>query len=55
MKEPRFEEIEVAVDGVRGDLRLNRPCRLNALSPRELRGVDGIPLRQWGPTRACHA
>jgi enoyl-CoA hydratase/carnithine racemase len=37
MKEPRFEEIEVTVDGVRGDLRLNRPCRLNALSPQALR------------------
>jgi enoyl-CoA hydratase/carnithine racemase len=34
---PGFEEIEVAVEGTRGELHLNRPAKLNPLSPRTLR------------------
>ncbi len=37
MSEPAFEEIEVAVEGARGELLLNRPEKLNPLSPRALR------------------
>ncbi len=37
MGAPGFEEIEVAVDGARGELHLNRPEKLNPLSPRTLR------------------
>lgn len=37
MGEPKFETIEVAVDGARGELHLNRPDKLNPLSPRTLR------------------
>lgn len=37
MGEPAFEEIEVTVTGARGELHLNRPEKLNPLSPRGLR------------------
>jgi enoyl-CoA hydratase/carnithine racemase len=37
MSEPAFEEIEVTVAGPRGELLLNRPEKLNPLSPRCLR------------------
>src|SRR5512144_245697 len=37
MAAPGFEEIEVAVQGARGELHLNRPEKLNPLSPRGLR------------------
>jgi enoyl-CoA hydratase/carnithine racemase len=37
MSMPTFEGIEVGVDGPRGELYLNRPEKLNALSPRTLR------------------
>ena len=37
MEIPEFEDIEVGVEGERGTLPLNRPERLNALSPATLR------------------
>ncbi len=37
MELPHYEDIEVGVDGERGTLRLDRPEKLNALSPRTLR------------------
>ncbi len=37
MSEPEFAEIEVGADGARGELHLNRPDKLNPLSPRGLR------------------
>ncbi len=39
MSVPKFEDIEVAVDGARGELHLNRPKKLNAIGPRMLREV----------------
>ena len=41
MSAPSFEGIEVAVDGARGELCLNRPEKLNAISTRMLRELAG--------------
>jgi enoyl-CoA hydratase/carnithine racemase len=37
---PEFEDIDVAVDGARGELHLNRPEKLNAISTRMLRELS---------------
>lgn len=39
MSGPPFEEVEASVEGARGELRLNRPDSLNALTPRTLREI----------------
>lgn len=45
MKAPSFETIEVAADGARGELHLNRPDKLNPLSPRTLREL--VEAARW--------
>lgn len=50
MRMPKFKDIEVTVDGVRGALYLNRPEKLNALSPQMLRELTLAAA--WFDTKA---
>lgn len=49
MSEPTFETIEVAAEGARGALHLNRPDKLNPLSPQTLREL--AEAARWFDTR----
>lgn len=51
MGKPKFETIEVAVDGGRGELHLNRPEKLNPLSNRRSHVLDEVLDCRWCWTR----